>query len=111
MKKFQKLYQLKQIVKNDSPLESIKEARRNLISGGGSRLLHIAYSLLKCKSYQQIENSVREQNQLKDYQWKQIIDIMSKYKDEENTCTIPSSPFPTTKVNLPKAKKVEATNE
>ena len=126
MKKFQKLYQLKQIVKADAEYskycrltnklnhdpsldEKLKEASANVIVVADSRLLHIVYSLLKGKSYQKIENSVREQNQLKEYEWKQIVDMMNKYKDEENTNVIPVPPFPTTKINVPKVKEI--TNE
>jgi len=143
MKKFQKLYQLKQLVKanaewsryarltakkkhNPEYDEKLIQAKNNfntlkeqnlssLTPSTGlfsdDRLVHIVYSLLKGKSYQQIENSVRQENQLQDYEWKKIIDIMKLYKDEENICIIPTSPFPTTKVNLPKVKKVEVSNE
>lgn len=135
MKKYQKLYQLKQIVKANQEYfkyyrltakaehskeydEKLKANRelylsltKNFKMSLDSRLLHITYSLLKGKSYEQIENSVREQNQLKDYEWKQIVDMMNEYKDEENTCIIPTSPFPTTKINVSKIKKVEETNE
>lgn len=123
MKKYQKLYQLKQFVKanaeyskycrltakcdHDPSLDAKREEAFHKVAYGDSRILHIAYSLLKGKSYQQIENSVKEQNQLQEYEWKQIIDIMSKYKDEENTCIIPTQPFPTTKVNVPKVKTSE----
>ena len=137
MKKYQKLYQLKQIVKayqeyskyarlsrkKRSPKEyeikyeeaaiawrnSIKETTINQYIDG--RILNISYSLLKGKQYPQIENSVKQQNELKEYEWKEIADIMSKYKDEENTCIIPTPPIPTTQVNFPKVKKVEVINE
>jgi len=131
MKKYQKLYQLKQIVKAkadvskyyrltrkiehsiifDEKYKSAKLALETLktktaLPRVDLRILHIAYSLLKGKKYSQIERSVKKQNELKEYQWKQIVDIMQLYKDEENTCIIPSNKFPETTVNMPKKKEV-----
>jgi len=66
--------------------------------------------MLKGKKYFQIERSVKKGNELSDYQWKKIVDIMTLFKDEENTNTIPTSPFPITQINEPK-QKVEVSNE
>ena len=131
MKKYQKLYQLKQIVKADQesskywrltrkkvhPIEL--DAKRNQcyehsksltkdipITNVVGRRMHIAYSLLKGKTYPQVENSVKQENKLVDWQWKKIVEIISYFKDEENTCIIPSEPFPTTIVNTPRVKEV-----
>lgn len=41
------------------------------------RLFHIAYSLLKGRTYEQIENKVHEHNKLSKYQWKYINDLVS----------------------------------
>lgn len=132
MKKYQKLYQLKQIVKAyqayakyvrltrkcNYPIEydelyrnscsnfssAIKDTPINFTVDG--RILNIAYCLLKGRTYFQIERSVKKEHILKDYQWKKIVDIMTFFKDEENTNVIPQSPFPITQVNEPK-KDVE----
>lgn len=129
MRKYQKLYQLKQLIKADSEvskyyrltrklsypdiydkkLEDAKKIYYELKDGTtslDSRLLHIAYSLLRGKKYFQVERSVRQGNQLSDWEWKAIVKIMEFYKDEENTNEIPQIPFPITQVNEPK-KKVE----
>ena len=131
--KYQKLYQLKQIVKalaelhkcyrltnkeKYDPIYDVKEKEaliewnkvRDSEITSDSRLLHIAYTMLKGKTYFQAERSVREQNQLSDWEWKAIVKIMEKYKDEENTNAIPQPPYPTTQVNEPKMK-VEVTDE
>lgn len=131
--KFQKLYQLKQIVKALAELNKcyrltnkekydpiydvkLKEAGAEWLKVRDSeitsdaRLLHIAYSMLKGKTYFQAERSVRRQNQLNEWEWKAIVKIMEKYKDEENTNAIPTEPYPTTKVNEPR-QRVEVSNE
>jgi hypothetical protein len=136
MKKYQKLYQLKQIVKAyqeyakyirltgkleypeeyDKKYDESAENWRNAIKDTpinfmiDGRLLNVAYCLLKGKKYFQIERSVRQGNQLRDYEWKKITDIMNHFKDEENTNDIPKGPFPITQVNEPK-QKVEVSNE
>ncbi len=130
--KFQKLYQLKQIVKalaelnkcyrltnkeKYDPIYDVKEKEasaewlkvRDSEITSDARLLHIAYSMLKGKTYFQAERSVRQQNKLSDWEWKAIVQIMEKYKDEENTNVIPQPPYPITKVNEPR-QKVEVTN-
>ena len=131
--KYQKLYQLKQIIKASAelskcwrltnkekydPIYDVKEKEaseqwnkvRDSEITSDSRLLHIAYTMLKGKTYFQAERSVRQQNQLSEWEWKAIVKIMEKYKDEENTNVIPQPPYPTTKVNEPR-QKVEVTNE
>lgn len=133
MKNYQKLYQLKQIVKalaelnkcyrltnkeKYDPIYDVKEREasaewlkvRDSEISSDSRLLHIAYSMLKRKTYFQAERSVRHGNQLDEWEWKAIVQIMEKYKDEENTNVIPQPPYPTTKVNEPR-QKVEVSNE
>ena len=136
MKKYQKLYQLKQIVKayqeyakysrltrkQSSPIEYDKKYKEAsgvfndaikdtpIRYSGNARLTSIAYTMLKGKKYSQIEHSVRKENELREYEWKNIVEIMKFFKDEENAVIIPESPFPTTKVNEPK-KKVEVSNE
>ena len=141
MKKYQKLYQLKQIVKayqewskyarltrkDKYPKEydakySVAKSKYDELTkefpvklsmwDNTGRLLNVAYSLLNGKKYFQIECSVRKYNQIKDYEWKKIVGIMEAFKDEENTNEIPTSPFPITQVNEPKeAKEVEVSNE
>jgi hypothetical protein len=133
MRQYQKLYQLKQIVKALAELNKcyrltnkekydpiydvkLKEAGAEWLKvrdseiTSDSRLLHIAYTMLKGKTYFQAERSVRQQNQLSEWEWKAIVKIMEKYKDEENTNVIPQPPFPTTQVNEPR-QKVEVINE
>ena len=133
MKRFQKMYQLKQLIKADAEVskyyrltrkieypeiydKKLEEAKKvyyelkDATVSLDSRLLHIAYSLLRGKKYFQAERSVRKQNQLSEWQWKAIVKIMEFYKDEENTNEIPQSPFPITQVNEPK-QKVEVSNE
>lgn len=136
MKKYQKLYQLKQIVKANHEwskyarltrkaeypkeyAEKLTIARTkfnelskdiSVLRSWDSRLLNIAYTMLKGKKYFQIERSVRKGNELREYEWKKIVDIMAFFKDEENTVEIPTNPFPITQVNEPK-KKVEVSNE
>ena len=123
MKKFQKLYQLKQLVKLQSeyakynrltrkaeyPQEfdvKLSELKTKVQESGFQRVYcrhsHIAYSLLKGKTYPQIENSVKVGNDLEAWEWEKIADLMTQYKDEENTVEIPVYPFPTTKINYPK---------
>ena len=135
MKKYQKLYQLKQIVNAYAEYSKYARLTRKLshpkeydekliiarvkfnelskdipaLKFWDGRLLNIAYTMLKGKKYFQIERSVRKGNELKDYQWKKIIDIMVAFKDVENEVVIPTSPFPITLVNEP--KKVEVSNE
>lgn len=139
MKKYQKLYQLKQIVKAyqewskyarltrkqkyppeyDAKYNAAKVHYDELTKefpvklsytwDNVGRILNVAYSLLKGKKYFQIERSVREFNQISDNEWKKIVAIMEAFKDEENRNDIPTSPFPITQVNQP--KKVEASNE
>ena len=131
MKKYQKLYQLKQIVKLESesgkyyrltrklkhnPEYDVKRVEVNtkyseLIADSPikfkyieSRFIHIAYSMLKGKKYSQVENSVKSENELIDHEWNKIVEIMKEYKDEENSVKIPSLPFPTTTVHVPKEK-------
>ncbi len=133
MRNYQKLYQLKQIVKalaelnkcyrltnkeKYDPIYDVKEKEavaewtkvRDSEITSDARLLHIAYSMLKGKTYFQAERSVRHGNQLDEWEWKAIVKIMEKYKDEENTNVIPQPPFPTTKVNEPR-QKVEVSSE
>ena len=43
---------------------------------------HIAYCLLRGRTYEQIEQKVHEHNLLKEYHWKKIHEIMEKYSDE-----------------------------
>ena len=125
--KYQKLYQLKQIVKalaelhkcnrltnkeKYDPIYDEKEVEawkawneiKDTEITSDSRLLHIAYTLLKGKTYFQAERSVRKENQLAEWEWKAIVKIMEKYKDEENTNVIPQPPYPITKVNEPRQK-------
>ena len=132
MKKFQKLYQLKQLVKAASEYHKygrltaklehspeydvlLRQSQAKCIELNehkiymDNRIIHIAYALLKGKSYQRIETSVRKENQLQEYHWKKIIDIMEKYKDDENSVIIPESPFPVTYITEP--KKMEVSNE
>ena len=133
MKKYQKLYQLKQIVKADAEVNKFQRLTRKLeydpiydkkLSESlelykkvteeskiriDSRLLHIAYSLLKGKTYDQIECSVKPERQLQDWEWKKIVDVMQFFKDEENITQIPTEPFPTTKINY--LVKKEPVNE
>ena len=133
MKSYQKLYQLKQIVKADAEvnkyqrltrkleydpiydkklsaaLELFKEVTAESKIRTYSRLLHIAYSLLKNKTYDQIECSVKPEKQLEDWEWKKIVDIMQYFKDEENKSIIPTEPFTTTTINY--QVKKEETNE
>jgi hypothetical protein len=135
--KYQKLYQLKQIVKalaelnkcyrltnkeKYDPIYDVKEREasaewlkviKDTEISTDARLLHIAYSMLKGKTYFQAERSVRPENQLDLWEWKAIVKIMEKYKDEENTNVIPdiTNSFPQTKVNWKEEKVVEVENE
>jgi len=134
MRKYQKLYQLKQIIKKDQEYakycrltrkekhpkeydERLKQIRleffdlvkdmpkfTRFVSDDNRRIRNIAYSMLKGKKYFQVERSVRQGNEIADYEWKKIVEIMEAFKDEENTNEIPQSPFPITQVNEPKKK-------
>ena len=54
------------------------------------RLWHIAYSMMKGKTYEQIETKVHECNKLTEAQWKFIKEIQAKYgvPDEPVTITV-----------------------
>lgn len=45
------------------------------------RLYHIAHCLLRGKTYDQIENKVREENKLKQHDWDEIEAIRQKYQE------------------------------
>lgn len=49
---------------------------------GDMRLLHIAHSLMKGRSYEEIERPKKE-NELTDYSWRQIYAIMGEYYVKE----------------------------
>ena len=52
------------------------------------RLLHIAHCLLRGKTYEQIENKVREENKLKQHHWNEIEEIRQKYQEIPQEVTI-----------------------
>jgi hypothetical protein len=55
---------------------------------GNIRLYHIAYSLAKGREYEQVENKVREGNELTESQWKSINKIKeSVYEENVHTST------------------------
>lgn len=52
------------------------------------RKYHIAYGLLRGRTYEQIEQKVRDENKLTKYDWKLINSLIEKYKvnnEEDNT--------------------------
>ncbi len=46
------------------------------------RIKHIAYCLLRGRTYEQIEQKVHECNVITKYQWKRIHEMVEKYSDE-----------------------------
>lgn len=47
------------------------------------RLNHIAYSLLKGRLYEQIEQKTKEQNKLTDYDWETVEKIKNEYSQKD----------------------------
>ena len=46
------------------------------------RMLHIAYCMLRGRTYEQIEQKTHDQNILKEWHWTRINKIIEKYSDE-----------------------------
>lgn len=103
-----KIAELKNIIKETSlKVRNLKNQRKTvnfvgkrtltpyqaILSLNGERInlrrFHIAYGLLRGKTYEEIEQKVRDENELKEHDWELINYLIDKYKNvdikEDNT--------------------------
>lgn len=106
MKKFknEKLNQLRDLIKINAELRKYKRLTRKLEHDKGYdiklhsilqylqsnklkqidiRLYYIAYGILRGKQYLQIENHCKNENELSEWDWKKITDIIDAHTQEE----------------------------
>lgn len=105
--KSEKLNQLKDLLKVNAKLRKYKRLNRkldydtsfdinlkqtqleilenkNLFEISNIRLYYIAYGILRGKEYKTIENYCKPENELDDWDWKIINDIVYKYEEKES---------------------------